>query len=47
LPAPHVPFDRRNDRAHRGSGARAVTKVDFHKDARPPLLVVGNTQDHT
>jgi alpha-beta hydrolase superfamily lysophospholipase len=26
---------------------RAVTKVDFHKDDRPPLLVVGNSQDHT
>jgi pimeloyl-ACP methyl ester carboxylesterase len=26
---------------------RAVTKVDFHKDDRPPLLVIGNTQDHT
>jgi len=25
----------------------AVTKVDFHKDDRPPLLVIGNTQDHT
>jgi pimeloyl-ACP methyl ester carboxylesterase len=25
----------------------AVTKVDFHKDDRPPLLVVGNDQDHT
>ena len=26
---------------------RAVTKVDFHKNDRPPLLVIGNTQDHT
>ena len=26
---------------------RAVTKVDFHKDDRPPLLVVGNGADHT
>jgi pimeloyl-ACP methyl ester carboxylesterase len=26
---------------------RAVTKVDFHKDDRPPLLVMGNDQDHT
>jgi pimeloyl-ACP methyl ester carboxylesterase len=26
---------------------RAVTRVDFHKDDRPPLLVVGNTEDHT
>jgi pimeloyl-ACP methyl ester carboxylesterase len=26
---------------------RAVTKVDFHKDDRPPLLVIGNTEDHT
>jgi pimeloyl-ACP methyl ester carboxylesterase len=26
---------------------RAVTKVDFHKDDRPPLLVLGNSQDHT
>jgi pimeloyl-ACP methyl ester carboxylesterase len=26
---------------------RAVTKVDFHKDDRPPLLVVGNDEDHT
>jgi hypothetical protein len=26
---------------------RAGTKVDFHKDDRPPLLVVGNDQDHT
>jgi dienelactone hydrolase len=25
----------------------AVTKVDFHKDDRPPLLVMGNDQDHT
>jgi pimeloyl-ACP methyl ester carboxylesterase len=26
---------------------RAVTKVDFHKDDRAPLLVIGNTEDHT
>jgi pimeloyl-ACP methyl ester carboxylesterase len=26
---------------------RAVTKVDFDKDDRPPLLVIGNDQDHT
>jgi pimeloyl-ACP methyl ester carboxylesterase len=26
---------------------RAPTKVDFHKDDRPPLLVIGNDQDHT
>jgi alpha-beta hydrolase superfamily lysophospholipase len=26
---------------------RAVTKVDFRKDDRPPLLVMGNDQDHT
>jgi pimeloyl-ACP methyl ester carboxylesterase len=26
---------------------RAATKVDFHKDDRPPLLIVGNDQDHT
>jgi alpha-beta hydrolase superfamily lysophospholipase len=26
---------------------RAVTKVDFHKDDRPPLLVMGNDKDHT
>jgi alpha-beta hydrolase superfamily lysophospholipase len=25
----------------------AVTKVDFHKDDRPALLVMGNDQDHT
>src|SRR5918998_2733574 len=25
----------------------AVTKVDFHKDDRPPLVVIGNDQDHT
>jgi alpha-beta hydrolase superfamily lysophospholipase len=25
----------------------AATKVDFHKDDRPPLLVMGNDQDHT
>src|SRR4051812_3247572 len=25
----------------------AVTKVDFHKDDRPPLLVMGNDQDQT
>jgi pimeloyl-ACP methyl ester carboxylesterase len=25
----------------------AVTKVDFHKDDRPPLLIMGNDQDHT
>jgi pimeloyl-ACP methyl ester carboxylesterase len=26
---------------------RAVTTVDFHKDDRPPLLVLGNDQDQT
>jgi pimeloyl-ACP methyl ester carboxylesterase len=26
---------------------RAVTKVAFHKDDRPPLLVIGNDRDHT
>jgi pimeloyl-ACP methyl ester carboxylesterase len=26
---------------------RAPTKVDFHKDDRPPLLVMGNDEDHT
>jgi pimeloyl-ACP methyl ester carboxylesterase len=25
----------------------AVTKANFHKDDRPPLLVVGNDKDHT
>jgi pimeloyl-ACP methyl ester carboxylesterase len=25
----------------------AATKVDFHKDDRPPLLIIGNTEDHT
>ncbi len=25
----------------------AATKVDFHKHDRPPLLVIGNDQDHT
>jgi pimeloyl-ACP methyl ester carboxylesterase len=25
----------------------AATKVDFHKDDRPPLLVIGNGADHT
>ncbi len=25
----------------------AATKVDFRNDARPPLLVIGNDQDHT
>ena len=25
----------------------AATKVDFHKDDRPPLLVIGNDEDHT
>ena len=25
----------------------AVTKVDLHKDDRPPLLVLGNDRDHT
>ena len=25
----------------------AVSKVDFHKDDRPPLLVIGNDEDHT
>jgi pimeloyl-ACP methyl ester carboxylesterase len=25
----------------------AVTKVDFHKDDRPPLLVMGNDRDQT
>ena len=26
---------------------RAVAKVDFHKDDRPPLLIIGNDNDHT
>jgi alpha-beta hydrolase superfamily lysophospholipase len=26
---------------------KAPTKVDFHKDDRAPLLIVGNDQDHT
>jgi pimeloyl-ACP methyl ester carboxylesterase len=26
---------------------RAASKVDFHKDDRPPLLIVGNSEDHT
>ena len=26
---------------------KATNKVDFHKDDRPPLLVMGNDQDHT
>jgi pimeloyl-ACP methyl ester carboxylesterase len=26
---------------------RAATRVDFRKDDRPPLLVMGNDQDHT
>jgi pimeloyl-ACP methyl ester carboxylesterase len=26
---------------------RAVNKVDFHNDDRPPLLIVGNDEDHT
>ena len=26
---------------------RAATRVDFHKDDRPPLLVIGNDKDHT
>ena len=26
---------------------RAVTKVDFHKDDRPPLLTIGNDKDHS
>jgi alpha-beta hydrolase superfamily lysophospholipase len=26
---------------------KAPSKVDFHKDDRPPLLVIGNTEDHT
>jgi alpha-beta hydrolase superfamily lysophospholipase len=26
---------------------RAANKVDFHKDDRPPLLIVGNGEDHT
>jgi alpha-beta hydrolase superfamily lysophospholipase len=25
----------------------AATKVDIHKDDRPPLLVIGNSEDHT
>ena len=25
----------------------AVSKVDFHNDDRPPLLVIGNDEDHT
>jgi pimeloyl-ACP methyl ester carboxylesterase len=26
---------------------RAATRVDVHKDDRPPLLVIGNSEDHT
>jgi len=26
---------------------RAPSKVDFHKDDRPPLLIIGNGEDHT
>ena len=26
---------------------KAATKVDFHKDDRAPLLVIGNSKDHT
>jgi pimeloyl-ACP methyl ester carboxylesterase len=26
---------------------RAANKVDFHKDDRPPLLIIGNELDHT
>jgi pimeloyl-ACP methyl ester carboxylesterase len=26
---------------------KAPSKVDFHKDDRPPLLIVGNDEDHT
>src|SRR4051794_32649469 len=26
---------------------QAVTKADFHKAGRPPLLIMGNDQDHT
>ena len=26
---------------------RAATKVDFHNESRPPLLVIGNGEDHT
>jgi hypothetical protein len=26
---------------------RSATKVDFRKDDRPPLLVIGNDKDHT
>jgi dienelactone hydrolase len=26
---------------------RAATRVGFHDDGRPPLLIVGNDQDHT
>jgi pimeloyl-ACP methyl ester carboxylesterase len=26
---------------------RAANKVDFHKGDRPPLLIIGNAQDHT
>ena len=25
----------------------AASKIDFHNDSRPPLLIVGNGQDHT
>jgi pimeloyl-ACP methyl ester carboxylesterase len=38
---------RRFQAAFANLNPRAVTKVDFHKDDRPPLLIMGNDKDHT
>jgi alpha-beta hydrolase superfamily lysophospholipase len=45
----HVPGPGRTifQAAFANFNPRAANKVDFHKDDRPPLLIVGNDQDHT
>jgi pimeloyl-ACP methyl ester carboxylesterase len=45
----HVPGPGRMlfDGAVANFNPRAANKVDFHKDDRPPLLIIGNELDHT
>ena len=45
----HVPGPGRMlfDAAVANFNPRAASKVDFHKDDRPPLLIIGNELDHT
>jgi hypothetical protein len=45
----HVPGPGRMlfDAAVANFDPRAASKVDFHKDDRPPLLIIGNELDHT